>query len=158
VFLTVPFIVADKLEDARQKLEDETLKRIDLQNQLLTMQEENAFSQNILEQQLNDTKVRKQIEIEEVDSRVQNQYEEKLSQSLKELRESYEQQMLDNRAGFTAIYDKKINDLNAKLSGERGAAASAIQVYTSFYSAVEITIFEEISRCLKFLYKMLTKS
>ena len=108
------------------------MKRIDLQNQLLTMQEENAFSQNILEQQLNDTKVRKQIEIEEVDSRVQNQYEEKLSQSLKELRDSYEQQMLDNRAGFSAIYDKKINDLNAKLSGERGSAASAIQVYTSF--------------------------
>jgi len=41
------------------------LKRIDLQNQLLTMQEENAFSQNILQQQINDTKVRKQIEIEE---------------------------------------------------------------------------------------------
>ena len=58
------------------------MKRIDLQNQLLTMQEENTFSQNILEQQLNDTKVRKQIEIEEVDSRVQNQYEEKLSQSV----------------------------------------------------------------------------
>jgi len=49
------------------------LKRIDLQNQLLTMQEENAFSQNILQQQIYDTKVRKQIEIEEVDSRVQNQ-------------------------------------------------------------------------------------
>jgi len=113
------------------------LKRIDLQNQLLTMQEENAFSQNILEQQLNDTTVRKQIEIEEVDSRVQNQYEEKLSQSLKELRESYEQQMLDNRAGFTAIYDKKINDLNAKLSGERGAAASAIQEMKEMQTKVE---------------------
>ena len=113
------------------------MKRIDLQNQLLTMQEENAFSQNILEQQLNDTKVRKQIEIEEVDSRVQNQYEEKLSQSLKELRESYEQQMLDNRAGFTAIYDKKINDLNAKLSGERGAAASAIQEMKEMQTKVE---------------------
>ena len=113
------------------------MKRIDLQNQLLTMQEENAFSQNILEQQLNDTTVRKQIEIEEVDSRVQNQYEEKLSQSLKELRESYEQQMLDNRAGFTAIYDKKINDLNAKLSGERGAAASAIQEMKEMQTKVE---------------------
>jgi predicted RNase H-like nuclease (RuvC/YqgF family) len=117
----------NKFEDARAKLEDETLKRIDLQNQLLTLTEENRFSQNILEQQLNETKVRKQMEIEEVDSRVQTQYEEKLSASLKELRDAYEQQMQENRSGFSAVYDKKISDLNSKLSGERGAAASAIQ-------------------------------
>ena len=45
--------------------------------------------------------------------------------------------MLDNRAGFTAIYDKKINDLNAKLSGERGAAASAIQEMKEMQTKVE---------------------
>merc|ERR1719187_3060224 len=61
--------MASKLADAKKNLEDETLKRIDLQNQLQTMQEEHKFENSILEQQLNETRTRKQIEIEEVDGR-----------------------------------------------------------------------------------------
>ena len=72
--------------------------------------------------------MRKQIEIEEVDSRVQTQYEEKLSQSLKELRDSYEQQLADNRTAFGSTYDKKITDLQSKLQKEREEAATAVQV------------------------------
>ena len=74
--------MASKLADAKKNLEDETLKRIDLQNQLQTMQEEHKFENSILEQQLNETRTRKQIEIEEVDSRVSNEYEQKLQSSL----------------------------------------------------------------------------
>ena len=117
----------NKLADAKKNLEDETLKRIDLQNQLQTMQEEYKFENSVLEQQLNETKTRKQIEIEEVDGRVSEQYENKLQSSLQELREAYEQQMQENKAGFSAVYDKKIQDLQSKLAGERGAAAGAIQ-------------------------------
>ena len=71
-----------KLADAQRNLEDETLKRIDLQNQLQTMQEEHKSENSILEQQLNETRTRKQIEIEEVDSRVSTEYEQKLQSSL----------------------------------------------------------------------------
>ena len=74
--------MAGKLADAKKNLEDETLKRIDLQNQLQTMQEEHKFENSILEQQLNETRTRKQIEIEEVDSRVSSEYEQKLQSSL----------------------------------------------------------------------------
>ena len=45
--------MASKLADAKKNLEDETLKRIDLQNQLQTMQEEHKFENAIREQQLN---------------------------------------------------------------------------------------------------------
>ena len=44
-----------------------------------------------------------------------------------ELRDAYEQQMAENKAGFSAMYDKKIQDLQSKLAGERGSAAGAIQ-------------------------------
>ena len=74
--------MASKLADAKKNLEDETLKRIDLQNQLQTMQEEHKFENAILEQQLNETRTRRQIEIEEVDSRVSSEYEQKLQSSL----------------------------------------------------------------------------
>ena len=74
--------MAGKFADAKKNLEDETLKRIDLQNQLQTMQEEHKFENSILEQQLNETRTRKQIEIEEVYSRVSSEYEQKLQSSL----------------------------------------------------------------------------
>ena len=45
----------------------------------------------------------------------------------KELRDAYEKQMAENKAGFSAVYDKKIQDLQSKLAGERGSAAGAIQ-------------------------------
>ena len=116
-----------KLADAQRNLEDETLKRIDLQNQLQTSQEEAKFENHMLEQQLNETRTRKQIEIEEIDGQYQHKYEEKLQSSLQELRDAYEQQMVENRAGFGAVYDKKITDLQNKLASERGSAAGAIQ-------------------------------
>merc|ERR1719342_1602676 len=129
--------IKNKLADAKKNLEDETLKRIDLQNQLQTQQEEAKFENQMLEQQLNETRVRKQIEIEEIDGAVQEKYEEKLQQSLQELRDAYEQQMAENRAGFSSVYDKKINDLQAKLAGERGSAASAIQEMKEMSTKVE---------------------
>ena len=106
-----------KLADAQRNLEDETLKRIDLQNQLQTSQEEAKFENHMLEQQLNETRTRKQIEIEEIDGQYQHKYEEKLQSSLQELRDAYEKQMVEKRAGFGAVYDKKITDLqNTRLT------------------------------------------
>jgi len=127
----------NKLNDAKKNLEDETLKRIDLQNQLQTLQEEHKFENSMLEQQLNETRTRKQIEIEEVDGRVSEAYEQKLQQNLQELRDAYEQQMAENKAGFSAVYDKKIQDLQTKLAGERGSAAGAMQEMKEMSTRVE---------------------
>jgi len=129
--------IKNKLADARQKLEDETLKRIELQNKIQTMQEEHAFNEQVLEQQLNETRVRKQIEIEEVDSRVTQNYEEKLAASLKELRDTYESKMAENKTEFGALYDRKIHELSSKLGAERGAAASAIQEMKEMQTKVD---------------------
>ena len=71
-----------KLGDAQKNLEDETLKRIDLQNQLQTAQEEAKFNSTILTQQLNDSKTRKQLEYEEIDGKMKDEYEDKLANSL----------------------------------------------------------------------------
>jgi len=126
-----------KLEDAKQNLEDETLKRIDLQNQLQTQQEEMKFENQMLEQQLNETRVRKQIEISELDGQLQNDYEEKLQLNLQELRDAYEKQMAENRTGFSAVYDKKISDLKTMLGEERGKASATLQDTREFKTKVE---------------------
>ena len=45
-----------RLEDAKRNLEDETLKRTDLQNQLLSLEESNKFDRSMLENQLSETR------------------------------------------------------------------------------------------------------
>jgi lamin B len=65
--------------------------------------------------------------MEEWDGRVSEQYDQKLQASLQELRDAYEQQITVNMAGFSTVYDKKIQDLEGKLAGERGSAVGAIQ-------------------------------
>jgi len=127
----------NRLADQKSKLEDETLKRIDLQNQLQTMQEEYQFNQQILEQQLNETRVRKKIEIEEVDSVAQARYDEKLAEALKELRDTYEAQISENKKEFNSVYDKRMEDLKLKLAAERGSASSAVQELKEMQTKVE---------------------
>lgn len=72
----------DKFDDAKRNLEDETLKRIDLQNQLMSLEENLKFENQMLEKQLNETRVRKQMEISELDGRLAQDYERKLEESI----------------------------------------------------------------------------
>lgn len=74
--------LSKQLEDAKLNLEDETLKRTDLQNQLLSMGEELNFEKSILEQQLNESRVKRQMEVSEIDGRLSEEYERKLQESL----------------------------------------------------------------------------
>ena len=75
-------ILKKKLEDAKTNLEDETLKRVDLQNELMSKEESMKFENQMLEQQLNETRTKKQMEISELDGRLNEEYEAKLQKSL----------------------------------------------------------------------------
>lgn len=108
-----------KLDDAKRNLEDETLKRIDLQNQLQTEQENMKFQNNLLEQQLNETRIRKKLEISELDGHLQQKYEEKLAQNMAEVRGNFDKQMQENRDQLSNKYEKKIKDTVERLNSTR---------------------------------------
>ena len=127
----------NKLTDAVKNLENETLYRIDIQNHLQTVKEEHKFENSMLEQKLKETTTRKQVEVEEVEGKAREQYELKMQTSLQELRDSYEQQMAESRAGFSAMYNKKIQDLQDKLSGEKSSVAAAVQEMKEMSTKVE---------------------
>jgi len=119
--------LAKRLEDAKQNLEDETLKRTDLQNQLLSLEEKHNFDTNVLEQRLNETRVRKQLEISEIDGRLNEAYERKMQDALNELRENSETELKKNTDEFKNIYDEKLSTLQAKLDSERKSLAGNAQ-------------------------------
>jgi lamin B len=114
------------LEALRKNLEEETLARVDLENNIQSLREELTFKDQIFQQELSESRSRRQVEISEIDGRLTEQYEAKLQQSLQELREQYEGQMRGNREEIEGLYENKIKGLQAQL-GRGNSASSAIQ-------------------------------
>jgi lamin B len=98
-----------QVEELRKHLEDETLARIDLENNLQSLREELSFKEQVYNQELTETRTRRQVEISEIDGRLTEQYEAKLQQSLQELRDQYEAQMRVNREEIELLYENKVH-------------------------------------------------
>lgn len=111
------------LEALRKNLEEETLARVDLENNIQSLKEELTFKDQIFQQELSESRSRRQVEISEIDGRLTEQYEAKLQQSLQELRDQYEAQMRNNREEIEVMYDNKIKGLQAQIA--RGHSASS---------------------------------
>ena len=115
------------LDDARKHLEEETLQRIDLENNIQSLKEDISFKDQVYQQELTETRTRRQVEISEIDGRLAEQYEAKLQQSLQELRDQYEGQMRANREEIELLYENKIKNLASHAQRNSGAASMAVE-------------------------------
>lgn len=112
------------LEALRKSLEEETLARVDLENNVQSLKEELTFKDQVFQQELSESRSRRQIEISEIDGRLNEQYEAKLQQSLQELRDQYEAQMRGNREEIEGLYENKIKSLQAQISRNTNATSA----------------------------------
>lgn len=115
-----------QVEELRKQLEDESLARVDVENNNQSLREELSFKDQIYQQQLTETRTKRQIEITEIDGRLAEQYEAKLQQALQDLRDQYESQMASNRQEIELLYENKIKNLQSAANRNTGAAAAAI--------------------------------
>merc|ERR1711997_703292 len=127
----------DKLAEAKKLLDDEVLKKADLENHCQRLDEELKFKIQLLEQQLTEVKTRKDVEITEIDSKLQEEYEDRLQKALNELREVYDKQMAQNRDDFSKLYETRVQELQTALSDERGKASSSEQALKESKSRIE---------------------
>ncbi|XP_046398629.1 lamin Dm0-like [Ischnura elegans] len=126
-----------QLNDTRKQLEEETLARVDLENNVQTLKEELNFKEQIHQQQLTETRTRRQVEISEIDGRLTQEYEAKLQQSLKDLREQYEATMRVNREEIETLYENKIRDLQSQAQKNTGAATLAVEELRTYRSRID---------------------
>lgn len=54
-------------------------------------------------------KHRKEVEISNIDEKLQEEYEDRLKKALEELREVYDKQMQQNRDDFAKLYDDRVS-------------------------------------------------
>ncbi|XP_068626356.1 lamin-C-like [Battus philenor] len=113
--------------DTRKTLEEEMLCRIDMENTVQSLREELSFKDQVFQQELQETRTRRQVEISEIDGRLAQQYEAKLQQSLQELREQQEANIKANRDDIEALYENKMKNLQAAANRNSSAATVAVE-------------------------------
>ncbi|KAL3866193.1 hypothetical protein ACJMK2_043515 [Sinanodonta woodiana] len=114
-----------QLATARKQLEDETLARVDLENRIQSLKEELSFKSQVYEQELNETRTRTTMEIEEVDSRIHQDYENKVQEMLQNLRSEHEEQLRLVREEVEILYEGKVNELQGSLDRSMSLGGSA---------------------------------
>nr|XP_032527350.1 lamin Dm0-like [Danaus plexippus plexippus] len=112
--------------EARKTLEDEMLCRIDMENTVQSLREELSFKEQVFQQEMQETRTRRQVEISEIDGRLAQQYEAKLQQSLQELREQQEANIKANRDEIEALYENKLKNLQSAATRNNTAATVAV--------------------------------
>ncbi|XP_026738765.1 lamin-C-like [Trichoplusia ni] len=113
--------------DTRKTLEEEMLCRIDMENTVQSLREELSFKDQVFQQELQETRTRRQVEISEIDGRLAQQYEAKLQQSLQELREQQEANIKANRDDIEALYENKMKNLQTAANRNSTAATVAVE-------------------------------
>ena len=83
----------DKLVEAKRALDEEQLKSAGLGNTCARLEEDLKFKMQLLEKELQEVKQRKEVEITEMDGKLQEEYEDRLQKALEQLREIYDDKM-----------------------------------------------------------------
>ncbi|CAE1321555.1 LMNB [Acanthosepion pharaonis] len=113
-----------QLATARKQLEDETLLRVDLENRLQSFKEDMAFKSQVFERELNETRTRTTMSTEEVDGGLNSEYEDKLADALREMREEHDTHLQLVREEIENFYETKLSSLQTQL--ERNSNSSSV--------------------------------
>ncbi|NXG26478.1 LAML3 protein, partial [Grallaria varia] len=114
------------LEDTTKHLHSEMLRRVDLENNMKTLQEEMTFQKRLHEDALKETKRVHESRIAEVESGRQREFESKLSAALQGLRRQHEEQIQGYKEELERTFSARVE--NAQLTARRNSeSASAAQ-------------------------------
>ncbi|NXL27574.1 LAML3 protein, partial [Glaucidium brasilianum] len=107
------------LEDAKKHLHSETLKRVDLENHMKTLQEQMTFQKRLHEDELKETKRVHESRIAEMELDCQRELESKLLNVLQGLRKQQEDQIQGYKEELERTFSAKVE--NAQLSAARSS-------------------------------------
>ncbi|XP_053302791.1 lamin-A [Pleuronectes platessa] len=107
------------LNDAKKKLQDEMLRRVDGENRIQTLKEELEFQKNLQAEELREVKRRHESRMVELDNGHQQDFESKLAEALVEMRSQHELQIKMYKDDIGKTYNSKLE--NARQSADRSS-------------------------------------
>ncbi|CAK9297318.1 unnamed protein product [Gordionus sp. m RMFG-2023] len=111
-----------QLAVAKKQLEDETLMRVDLENRIQSLKEDLEFKKNIHEKEITEVRTRREMAIREIDDKLQEEYEHKLEDALKDMRFYHDNQIQMAKDEIEEMYQSKMADMQG--CSERDADAN----------------------------------
>ncbi|XP_010151351.1 PREDICTED: lamin-L(III)-like, partial [Eurypyga helias] len=114
-----------KLEDTKKHLQNEMLRRVDLENHLKTVQEQMMFQKCLHEDELKETKRVHESRIAEIETGRLKEYESKLSDALQGLREQHEEQIQGYKEELERTYTAKVESVQLNAAKSSDAANTA---------------------------------
>jgi len=122
-----------EIEEMRHHLERSAMERIELQNMCKGNAEEFAVKTQIFEQEIVNIKKHREIEIQEMDNRLQKKYESMLENDIQQLRDEFDRQAQASKDAMENLYNAKESDLKNQIKrlkdtiAGKGDELSAIQ-------------------------------
>ncbi|XP_063025878.1 lamin-L(III)-like isoform X1 [Melospiza melodia melodia] len=110
------------LEDTKKHLHSETLRRMDVENHMKTLQEEMTFQKHLHEDELKKAKRVHEKRIVEVESDRRREFESKLSDVLRGLRKQHEEQIQGYKEEMERTFSAKVE--NAQLIAARNCESA----------------------------------
>ncbi|ODN05011.1 Lamin-C [Orchesella cincta] len=129
--------LAREVDELRRKVEQEMMARVEAENQLKARNEELNFKNQLHQEEIVEMRSRRQVEIQEVDGRLQQEYESKLQESIRELRAEYEAQLRANKEELEGIYDTKASDMKAQLKRAQASLSAKQEEYATLQIRLE---------------------
>ncbi|XP_031413294.1 lamin-B1-like [Meleagris gallopavo] len=99
------------LTTAKKELADETLQKVDFENRCQSLIEDLEFRKNMYEEEMKETRRKHESLLVEVDSGRQTEYQYKLAQALKEIREQYDAQMKLYKEELRQAYSNRLENV-----------------------------------------------
>ncbi|KAL8577274.1 hypothetical protein ACOMHN_062783 [Nucella lapillus] len=114
-----------QVAELKKKLEEETLLRVDLENRLQSLKEELNFVRQVHKQEMEEHSIRTTTKIDEVDGRLEEEYEQRLLEALRDIRSQHEEDLMRVRYELETLYESKLGDLKAQAERRDSASNSA---------------------------------
>ncbi|EEC00876.1 lamin, putative [Ixodes scapularis] len=124
-----------RLNQALAQLKDAEAERDAMAKELEKLRKE--LEAETLRNELQEVRVVKQTEITEIDGRLKERYEQRLADTLIELREQYESQMQLNREEMQDIYENKMRDLQSLLEQRSSDSSTKMEEMRAYKSRLE---------------------
>ncbi|NXF28745.1 LAML3 protein, partial [Nyctibius bracteatus] len=112
------------LGDTKKHLQSEMLRRVDLENNVKTLQEEMTFQKRLHEEELKESKRVHESRVTEIESGHQREFESKLTDVLRGLRAQHEEQIQGYKEELERTFGAKME--NAKLSAVKSSECAKV--------------------------------
>lgn len=129
--------MAKTLATTKKNLDEETVARVDLENRLQSMKEDVAFKAQLHEQEISETFAHSRVVVEEVDSKLQDEYDSRLREALQQIREDNEEQIKMMRIETEAVFEKKYAELREAASRNEGSSEKQLSEMRSLRKRVD---------------------